>query len=121
VYLPEEKGSIAQCDFRSKIRPSGRRHTRTDRPPNSRKSNVAPEPVGAPNRKKHSERTNEGDHLMADWNPWQTLEMLRRESDIVFTETDSCREPVFRPAFLPGRPARRYPLINLYADTEALY
>ena len=53
---------------------------------------------------------------MADWNPWQTLEMLRREIDNVFNETDARREPVFRPAFLPGRAARRYPLINLYAD-----
>lgn len=59
--------------------------------------------------------------MMADWNPWQTLEMLRREIDNVFNETDSRREPVFRTAFLPGRAARRYPLINLYADTEALY
>ena len=50
---------------------------------------------------------------MADWNPWQTLEMLRREIDNVFNETDSRREPVFRTAFLPGRAARRYPLINL--------
>jgi len=58
---------------------------------------------------------------MADWNHWQTLEMLRREIDNVFNETDSRREPVFRTAFLPGRAARRYPLINLYADTEALY
>ena len=58
---------------------------------------------------------------MADWNHWQTLETLRREIDKVFNETDSRREPVFRTAFLPGRAARRYPLINLSADTEALY
>ena len=47
--------------------------------------------------------------MMADWNPWQTLEMLRREIDNVFNESDSRREPVFRTAFLPGRAARRYP------------
>jgi len=58
---------------------------------------------------------------MADWNPWQTLETLRREIDKVFNETDSRREPFFRTAFLPGRAARRYPLINLYEDKEALY
>ncbi len=58
---------------------------------------------------------------MADWNHWQTLEMLRREIDNVFNETDSRREPFFRTAFLPGRAARRYPLINLYEDKEALY
>lgn len=59
--------------------------------------------------------------MMADWNPWQTLEMLRREIDNVFNETDSRREPVFRTAFLPGRAARRYPLMNLYEDQEAVY
>jgi HSP20 family protein len=58
---------------------------------------------------------------MADWNPWQTLETLRREIDNVFNETDSRREPFFRPAFLPGSAARRYPLINLYTDKEAMY
>ena len=44
---------------------------------------------------------------MADWNPWQTLGMLRREIDNVFNETDSRREPVFRTAFLlwQSRPA----------------
>ena len=58
---------------------------------------------------------------MADWYPWQTLETLRREIDKVFNETDSRSEPFFRTAFLPGRAARRYPLINLYEDTEAVY
>jgi HSP20 family protein len=58
---------------------------------------------------------------MADWNSWQTLETLRREIDNVFNETDARREPVFRTAFLPGRAARRYPLINLYEDKEAMY
>ena len=59
--------------------------------------------------------------MMADRNHWQTLETLRQEIDKVFNETDARREPVFRTAFLPGRAARRYPLINLYEDTEALY
>jgi hypothetical protein len=68
---------------------------------------------GLPHSNKISERTNEGDHIMADWNHWQTLEMLRREIDQVFNETDSRREPFFRTAFLPGSAARRYPLINL--------
>ena len=58
---------------------------------------------------------------MADWNPWQTLDTLRREIDRVFNETDSRSEPFFRTAFLPGRAARRYPLINLYEDKEAVY
>ena len=58
---------------------------------------------------------------MADWNHWQTLETLRREIDRVFNETDARSEPFFRTAFLPGRAARRYPLINLYEDKEAVY
>lgn len=58
---------------------------------------------------------------MAEWNPWQTLDSLRREIDRVFDETGSRHEPSFRTAFLPGRGARRYPLINLYEDKEALY
>ena len=58
---------------------------------------------------------------MAEWNPWQNLEALRREIDRVFDETGSRSEPFFRTAFLPGRAARRYPSINFYEDKEALY
>ena len=58
---------------------------------------------------------------MAEWNPWQTLEALRREIDHVFDDNGSRSEPSFRAAFLPGRAARRYPLINLYEDKEAVY
>jgi HSP20 family protein len=58
---------------------------------------------------------------MAEWSPWQTLDVLRREIDRVFEENGSRREPASRAAFLPGRAARRYPLINLYEDTEAVY
>ena len=58
---------------------------------------------------------------MAEWNPWQPLDMLRREIDRVFNEVGSRSEPFFRMAFLPGQAARRYPLINLYADKEAMY
>ena len=58
---------------------------------------------------------------MAEWNPWQTLETLRRELDRVFDETGTRNEPVFRTAFLPGRAARRYPLTNLYEDKDAVY
>jgi HSP20 family protein len=58
---------------------------------------------------------------VAALNPWQTLESLRRELDRVFDETGMRNEPFFRTAFLPGRAARRYPLINLYEDKDALY
>lgn len=58
---------------------------------------------------------------MAEWNPWQTLEALRREIERVYDENGSRSEPSSRAAFLPGRAARRYPLINLYEDQEAVY
>jgi HSP20 family protein len=58
---------------------------------------------------------------MAELNSWQTLEALRRELDRVFDETGTRNEPFFRTAFLPGRAARRYPLINLYEDKDAVY
>ena len=58
---------------------------------------------------------------MTEWNPWQTLEALRREIDRVFDDNGARSEPSFRAAFLPGRAARRYPLINLYEDKEAVY
>ena len=58
---------------------------------------------------------------MAELNPWQTLDALRRELDRVFDETGTRNEPFFRTAFLPGRAARRYPLTNLYEDKDAVY
>ncbi len=58
---------------------------------------------------------------MAEWNPWQTLESLRREIDRVFDDPGLRHEPHFRAAFLPGRGARRYPLINFAEDHDAVY
>jgi HSP20 family protein len=58
---------------------------------------------------------------MAELSSWQTLEALRRELDRVFDETGTRNEPFFRTAFLPGRAARRYPLINLYEEKDAVY
>jgi HSP20 family protein len=58
---------------------------------------------------------------MAAWSPWHTLETLWRELDKVFDESGTRTEPAFRTAFLPGRAARRYPLMNLYEDQEAVY
>ena len=58
---------------------------------------------------------------MAELNPWQTLEALRRELDRVFDETGTRNEPFFHTAFLPRRAARQYPLTNLYEDKDALY
>jgi len=58
---------------------------------------------------------------MATWNPWQTLEMVRREIDRVFDASGTRPAPAFRPALLPGRAARQYPLTNRYEDTDAVY
>lgn len=44
---------------------------------------------------------------------WNPMDALRRDIDRAFQNTGSSNEPSFRTAFLPGRAARRYPLINL--------
>lgn len=46
------------------------------------------------------------------------MEQLRREFDRAFTVS---HPPSWRSAFLPGRGARQYPLINLHEDREHLY
>lgn len=56
---------------------------------------------------------------MAQWNPFQDMEALRREIDRAFQEFGG--EPSQRVAFLPGRGPRRYPLINLLEDKDNLY
>jgi HSP20 family protein len=48
------------------------------------------------------------------------MEELRHEIDRAFEQFGRA-EPFSRVAFLPGRSARRYPLINLYEDKDALY
>lgn len=58
---------------------------------------------------------------MAEWNPWNGMEALRREIDRAFENVGFRTEPFFRTAFLPGRAARRYPLINLHEDRDTLY
>ena len=58
---------------------------------------------------------------MAEWNPWNRMDMLRREIDRAFDNVGVRTEPFARTAFLPGRAARRYPLINLHEDRNALY
>jgi HSP20 family protein len=58
---------------------------------------------------------------MAQWNPWQVMEALRREIDQSFERTGVQLPPPFRSAFLPGRAAREYPLINLHEDKETVY
>jgi HSP20 family protein len=52
---------------------------------------------------------------------WNTLEALRRDSDRAFGNAGVATEPFSRGAFLPGRAARRYPLLNLSEDRDYVY
>ena len=58
---------------------------------------------------------------MAEWNPFEGMEALRREIDRAFEEYSISESPAHRAAFLPGRGPRRYPLINLLEDKDNLY
>ncbi len=49
------------------------------------------------------------------------MDMLRRDIDRAFNNATASTAPSFRSAFLPGRAARRYPLINLSEDPDQLY
>lgn len=55
---------------------------------------------------------------MASWDPFAEFERLRREFERTASELGL--RPGSRLAFLPGRAARQYPLINLYDDGENL-
>jgi HSP20 family protein len=58
---------------------------------------------------------------MATWDPFDGLEGLRRQVDQAFEQYGPQYSPMFRTAFLPGRGAREYPLINIYDDENAVY
>jgi HSP20 family protein len=62
---------------------------------------------------------------MADWNPWQEMERVRREIDRAFEQggwrNGGRNGRTFPTAFLPGRAARAYPLVNMSEDADALY
>jgi len=58
---------------------------------------------------------------MAQWNPWQEIEALRRGIDRAFEQGGVPLPSPFRSAFLPGRAAREYPLVNLYDDKDNVY
>jgi hypothetical protein len=51
--------------------------------------------------------TYEGGPIMAEWNPWHTLETLRRELDRVFDEAGPRNEPFF---------VRRFSLVEQPGD-----
>ncbi|HSB68016.1 MAG TPA: Hsp20/alpha crystallin family protein [Candidatus Methylomirabilis sp.] len=59
---------------------------------------------------------------MPVWDPFAGLDALRREIDRTFDTFGSERWPQGgRVAFLPGRAARQYPLVNLSEDEGHLY
>jgi HSP20 family protein len=58
---------------------------------------------------------------MAQWNPFEDLELLRQEINRAFEGFGPGQEPSHHVAFLPGRGPRRYPLINLLEDKNYLY
>ncbi len=55
------------------------------------------------------------------WDPWREMEALRREIDRAFEQVGLQLPPLFRTAFLPGRGAREYPLVNLHEDKDTIY
>jgi len=54
------------------------------------------------------------------WSPFREPEELFREMSRLFEAFRPREGASFRSAFLPGRSARAYPLINLYEDPEAI-
>ena len=62
---------------------------------------------------------------MAEWNPWQEMHRLRHDIDRAFEHVGwrngGRNGHPFPTAFLPGRAARAYPLVNVSEDAHALY
>jgi HSP20 family protein len=54
-------------------------------------------------------------------NSWRDMETLRRDIDRAFNHAGNSNGNTFRSAFLPGRAARQYPLINLSEDRDHIY
>lgn len=59
--------------------------------------------------------------MASTWNPWREIEALRRDIDRAFNNVGQTNSPSFRSAFLPGRAARQYPLVNLSEDRDHIY
>jgi len=55
------------------------------------------------------------------WDPFREWEALRSEMGRLFSGLGGWPTPAFRVAFLPGRAARLYPMINLREDSDAFY
>jgi len=58
---------------------------------------------------------------MATWDPFDGLLALQREIDQAFERASPHYQPAFRTAFLPGRAAREYPLVNLYEEQNNVH
>jgi HSP20 family protein len=58
---------------------------------------------------------------MANWDPFDEMEALRRHIDRAFQEFAPGPQPGSRVVFLPGKAPRQYPLINLNEDQDSLY
>jgi HSP20 family protein len=59
--------------------------------------------------------------MATTWNPLTVIEALHRDIERTLGNGGVSNEPFSRVAFLPGRAARRYPLINLYEDRDHVY
>ncbi len=57
---------------------------------------------------------------MPAWAPFREFDVLRREMDRMFEDVLPGRGR-WRVAFLPGRAARQYPLVNVHDDKETVY
>ena len=59
--------------------------------------------------------------MATTWNPLNLMQDLHRDIEQAFGNGSVAHEPFSRVAFLPGRAARRYPMINLYEDRDHVY
>jgi HSP20 family protein len=59
--------------------------------------------------------------MATTWNALHAMEALHRDIERTFGTAGAANEPFSRGAFLPGRAARRYPLINLSEDHDHVY
>jgi HSP20 family protein len=60
-------------------------------------------------------------HAMAQADSFQELDSLHREIDRAFENFVPFARPFARMAFLPGRFARGYPLVNVHEDKDHIY
>jgi HSP20 family protein len=59
--------------------------------------------------------------MATTWNPLNAMEALHRDIERAVGNGGVANEPFSRVAFLPGRAARRYPMINLSEDPDHVY